>query len=265
MGKDTAEFVRGRARVLRNYNVHPTEIGNVEIMLPYAANTNTVPTLFWLITYVFSQPQLVARLHVEVASLASREGSGNGSGQEVVVDLSNVEARCPQLTACYRETLRMTNHQTSARRVVKDTILSDGKGNSYLLKAGVDVQLSIATSHLTEDVWGPNPSEFNPDRWLRDSGAEDAKARRQAYQPFGGGHHLCPGRNFALAEIMAVMTTLLLGYDVDSLDGKPWKIPQWAEWSLVDSINKPVNDGAGLGVKMSRKSDWENVTLRYTF
>jgi cytochrome P450 len=260
MDASTAEFVRGRARVLRQFNMDPAEIGKLEIMLPYAANTNTVPTLFWLVTYVFSRPGLLERLHEEVEPLASRHG--NGSGQAVVVDLSDIEGRCPQLVACYRETLRLTNHQTSARRVVRDTVLSDGRGNSYLLKAGVDVHISIATSHMAEDVWGPDSDEFDPDRFL-EGAADGAKARRQAYQPFGGGHHLCPGRNFAFVEIMAVVMTLILGYDVDSPDGKPWKIPKWADWSLVDSINKPSNDGTGLGVVMSKKSGWEDVTWKY--
>ncbi len=193
-----------------------------------------------------------------MAPLAGRDSGG----QTVKVDLSDVEARCPQLSACYRETLRLTNHQTSARHVVRDTVLSDGRGNSYLLKAGFDVHISIATSHLTQDVWGANADEFDPDRFL--GGAVDgSKSRRQAFQPFGGGQHLCPGRNFAYIEIQAVVITLLLGYDVDSPDGKAWKIPNHAQWSLVDSVSKPVNDGVGMGAKMSQKAGWEGVKWKY--
>ena len=259
----TAAFVRVRSGALRGFDIPPEEIGKMEIMMPYAATTNTVPTLFWLITFIFSRPDSVEKLQEEVATLATTAmGKGKGS-KEVTIDISDVEARCPRLIACYRETLRVTNHQTSVRRVVRDTVLTDGKGRSFVLKKGFDAHLSIATSHLAEEVWGSAAGEFDPERFL--GGSAGGKAQRQAYQPFGGGQHFCPGRNFAFVEIMAVVVTLLLGYDVGTSDGKPWKVPQYAQWSMVDSIHKPVGDGVGLGVKMVRKKGWEGARWRYKF
>lgn len=253
-------FVRGRAGVLRDHGISSSEIAKMEIMLPYAATTNTVPTLFWLITFIFSRPELVAALREEVRALATAAGEAD---KDVTVDIASVEARCPRLMSCYRETLRVTTHQTSVRTVVRDTVLADGRGRSYLLKKGVDIHLSIATSHLTEEVWGEAAGEFDPERFLS-GGAATGKTQRQAYQPFGGGHHLCPGKSFAFVEIMAVVATLLLGYDVGTSDGRPWKVPQYAQWSMVDSIHKPVDEGAGLGIKMVKKQGWERVRWRYT-
>ena len=253
---EVAALVRGRAGVLREYGIPPSEMAKMEIMLPYAATTNTVPTLFWLMSFIFSRPALVATLRDEVAPLATRTGPGR---RDVVIDLSDAEARCPRLHACYRETLRVTNHQTSPRVAVRDTVLSDGRGRSYLLKAGTDVHLSIGAAHLTEDVWGPDAGVFDPERLLGGGG----KAQRQAYQPFGGGHHLCPGRNFAFIEIIATVATLLLGYNVDTSDGRPWKVPGYAGWSMVDSIHKPLGEGKGLGIKMVKKKDWQGVRWTY--
>ncbi|KAK3291277.1 cytochrome P450 [Chaetomium fimeti] len=182
-----------------------------------------------------------------------------------------VEERCPLLMSCYKETQRMTVHQVSTRTVVEDTVLSDKGGREYLLKKGSVAQLVIGVGHGMEEYWGEDVDEFKPERFLAQAskkgdageGPGSSKAMRAAFQPFGGGTHLCPGRAFAFADMMAVMATLLLGYEIDTLDGGEWKLPPFATRSVIDAVTKPAKHGERFGVNIRRRQGWENVQWKY--
>lgn len=285
-----AEIVRARGRVLRHFGLPAKEVAKIEMMLPFAATTNTLPSLYWLLVHILAAPGLADRISQEVAQglvvapphLVEKDGpspTAAAGEREVWIDLSDVEARAPRLVAAYRETLRVVNHQVSIRRCVRDTTLADG-GRSYTLRKGVDVHLAVVASLLDRDVWGDAADEFDPDRFLDGGGggegdakggskgsgaaAAAARARRNAYQPFGGGAHLCPGRHFAFVEIVGVVVVLLLGYDLSPVSEEGgWKVPRQAPWSMVDSITKPENHGEGLGVRLAKKEGWENVRWRF--
>jgi cytochrome P450 len=182
-----------------------------------------------------------------------------------------VEEKCPLLMSCYRETQRKTVHQVSTRTVMEDTVLSDKSGREYLLKKGSVAQLVIGVGHGMEEYWGNDVDEFKPERFLSqgarkgdtEDGPGSAKAMRTAFQPFGGGTHLCPGRAFAFAEMMAVMATLLLGYEVKTLDGGEWKLPSFATRSVIDAVTKPAKHGEGFGVNIRRRQGWEDIQWKY--
>ncbi|KAH7139683.1 cytochrome P450 [Dactylonectria estremocensis] len=254
-----SEFVRARAQYFRDYDITDDEIARIEIILPFTAMVNTVPALFWLFCFVFSRPTLLARLREEVELLTTRDGD------EVTIPLKLLEERAPLLSSCYKETLRLTVHQVSTRTVIEDTTLSDGKGNSYLLRKDNVIQMSLAASHWTEQFWGSDVNDFNPERFLNrktDDGPGSQKAIRAAFLPYGGGQHYCPGKGFAYAEMMAAMTTLLLGFDVEPHGGE-WKVPDWATWSIVDAVTKPKGKGEGFGIEVKRREGWEGVEWKY--
>jgi hypothetical protein len=43
-------------------------------------------------------------------------------------------------------------------------------------------------------------------------GREHSKIQQQALNPFGGGSVLCPGRHFAITEMLGVAATIVSGY-----------------------------------------------------
>ncbi|KAK4449078.1 cytochrome P450 [Podospora aff. communis PSN243] len=260
-------FVGARATALRNRNISDEDIGKIEMMVPFAALTNTVPSLFWLFSFIVSRPDLMLQLRDEV-----ERGIVKREGDEVTVTASTsaIEERCPLLWACYRETLRTTVHQVSSRVAMQDVTLNDAEGRQYLLKKDAVVQMSIGSLNELEEYWGPNPADFEPTRFLdfanRSKAAEgrgSPKAMRAAFIPFGGGLHLCPGRMFAAAEMMAFTSTMLLGYDVEPLDGKKWNLPPFGPRSLIDAVAKPANNGEGFGIRIRRRQGWENVRWKY--
>ncbi|KAK3373092.1 cytochrome P450 [Lasiosphaeria ovina] len=260
----TSGFVKVRAREFRGYGVRDDDIGRAEIMLPFAVMVNTFPALFWFFYHVMSRPNLVERIRKEVEGIASR------TAEEATLDLTAVDKTCPLLVSCYRETLRLSNHQVSTRTVLKDTVLTDSKGKSYLLKEGTMVHFSICASLRNIEFWGEDVETFKPERFLRFGDKKDdvdpdrpggPRAMRTAFIPFGGGQHLCPGRNFAFAEMIAVIATLTLGYDIEPENGT-WELPTLATASIVDAITKPTT-GKKLPLKIKRKREWKALRWRY--
>jgi cytochrome P450 len=82
--------------------------------------------------------------------------------------------------------------------------------------AGTLVIVSPWLLHRRADSW-PDPLTFRPDRFM------DAGARRKGYLPFGQGPRLCIGREFALGEMVVLLSRLLASYRVDLPQG--WTRP----------------------------------------
>jgi cytochrome P450 len=61
--------------------------------------------------------------------------------------------------------------------------------------------------HRRRDSW-PDPTAFRPERFLGEG------AVRSGYLPFGQGPRLCIGRDFALGEMVVVLSRLLPAYRV---------------------------------------------------
>jgi cytochrome P450 len=78
----------------------------------------------------------------------------------------------------------------------------------HAVPAGTMVIVSPWLLHRRDDSW-PDPLAFRPERFL------GAGAKRSDYLPFGQGPRLCIGREFALGEMVVVLSRLLATYRID--------------------------------------------------
>ncbi|KAK1982475.1 cytochrome P450 [Colletotrichum cereale] len=261
---DASQIVKNRAAILRKHGMSGEDVGVFEVALTHVATSNTIPTLFWFMAYIFSQPELVARLRDEVLPVVQHSGSG-----DVTIDIGTLDERCPLLVSCYRESIRMSNQGMGNRRVMEDTTIKDGNGRSYLLKKGCNLQMSSQVIHRLEKSWGSDSAGFVPDRFMAKTSkvdAESEKIKRASFIPFGGGKHLCPGRNFAFAENLGFAASLLAGFEVLTLNEnmeQTGKVPEAATCPMTSAAVKPVDNGAGFGVRVRKREGWENVKWRY--
>ena len=84
--------------------------------------------------------------------------------------------------------------------------------------AGTLVIISPWLLHRRSASW-PDPMAFRPERFL----GAGVRAGRSGYLPFGQGPRLCIGREFALGEMVVVLSRLLPAYRVDLPPG--WSPP----------------------------------------
>ncbi|KAK2666784.1 Cytochrome P450, E-class, group IV [Fusarium oxysporum f. sp. vasinfectum] len=109
------------------------------------------------------------------------------------------------------EETRDASSKTQASQHPKEQHIFSKKTQTCNSPAGV--------AHYEDSVWGADVNVFNPERFLPSSkgSTEDERKRKAAYIPFGGGRHLCPGRNLALAEIIGFASALLLGFEIEAV------------------------------------------------
>lgn len=260
-----SELVKGRARLFKEWDVSLDELSKNEISIMLAATTNTIPTLFWYIAYVYLRPELVGKLRQEVSNeisgLVATETGPPAATKEITIHYAKLEERCPLLGACYREAIRLASQILALRRVKADTVISDGEGRSYLLKAGNNVLMPAKVVHRNPDTWGADAEGFNPARFLPDpNGDKDLdRLRKVSFVPFGGGKHLCPGRHFPFAENLAFMAALVLGFEVVGLDGARLRMRD----SQMGEAAKPEPGFEGGPVTIRRRSGWEGVEYKF--
>lgn len=257
LNDDVAGITKCRAAVLRKFGVQGSQVGTFELALLHVSTANTIPTLFWFVAYIVTRPDLVERLREEALGVIEYGAEG-----DVTVNIDSLADKCPLLVSCYREAIRLNNKAIGNRRVMADTTISDGKGNTYLLKEGINVQMPSDPLHHLETVWGKDAAEFAPDRFMdqiKGLNNDTVKAKRASYVPFGGGRHLCPGRNFAFAENLGFMVSFLLGFDVSPVDGNWDKFtePAQEQCGMASAVCKPRRNGDGFGIRIKRREGWE--------
>lgn len=60
----------------------------------------------------------------------------------------------------------------------------------------------------------PNPSQFNPERYLTADGQLDATIRNPELAAFGFGRRICPGRYMAMSSSWIIIASILAMFDI---------------------------------------------------
>lgn len=76
---------------------------------------------------------------------------------------------------------------------------------------GTTVGCCPASLHRNEAIFGADPEEFKPERWL----AEDVRAMERLNLMWGGGSRTCPGRQLAELVVGKVIPALVAEFDVE--------------------------------------------------
>jgi cytochrome P450 len=247
--------VKGRYEALtKGFNTD--DLASFDIGLCVASTMNSIPGVFWFLVQVYSSPTLLASLRAEIETLVTHKTGSN----EAIINVVSFIKSCPILTSTWQETLRSTSATVTARTVTEDIMLN----NQYLLKKGSYIQMATGPMHLSPSIWGSDSKSFNPARFTASTVSPlpkaEQKQRKIGFAPFGGGAILCPGRYFASTEIMGVVATLVMGFEIVSRDGGKLRIPSIKKQTMAVQVRHPVGD---IDVSIKRREGWENVGFGY--
>ncbi|MCJ1466039.1 hypothetical protein MMC07_004658 [Pseudocyphellaria aurata] len=199
------------------------------LMIYWAANSNTVNLLFWMLTYLIFDPSLLAAIKKETQRAIKNEE----------LDVKCLLEECSLLTSMFHEVLRLVNGALSIRKVVAPTEMS-GK----VLQPGNTVACHFRQLHFNEHVWGQDASRFDPERFLRNK----KLSSNASYRPFGGGVSQCPGRYMAKIEVMGFIALLLHRFDLElstfpemGFQAKDQVFPKLDETTPSTGITGPVH------------------------
>lgn len=224
-------LVQARYKIQHDAGATVEDIARMELMVPLALLSNSVPGCFWLLTEIVARPSLLADIRDEITQNTLHEEALG----VLSMNLENLRDRCPLLLSTFQEVLRMHSVSPSVRLVYNDVLLDD----QYLLKKGEIVQIPSGMLHYREDIWGLEASEFEPKRFMRPSSPQSQKQElandahgtnekkfgptdARAFIPFGFAPHICPGRHFATGEILSLLAMLVVRYDIVPEEGQRW-------------------------------------------
>lgn len=114
----------------------------------------------------------------------------------------------------WKEALRTGSASAAARVVAKDSEIE-----GFVVRPGSVVMIPVHLLHFDEKVF-EDPHEIDPTRWIarpKDTRVEAERLKKQSssLRSFGGGTGLCSGRFVAEQEIISVVSTILLLFDME--------------------------------------------------
>ncbi|KAI0122933.1 cytochrome P450 [Xylariales sp. AK1849] len=108
----------------------------------------------------------------------------------------------PFLNDFCREVLRIYSPSYLVSREAARDLVIEG----VHIPKGTQLDVTLAVMHFHPHIWGEDAQVFNPDR--RENITGDA-ASPYAWEPFIQGPRMCPGKNFAMIEIKAILVELI--------------------------------------------------------
>ena len=232
--KQGSILMQNRYSTSAKHGVSIPDIARYEVGGSVAILVNTVPAAFWTFFFIYSRPQLLAAIREEILNTVVTTSS-EAERTYNTIDVTALKTDCPLLASTFQEILRHRSMGSSVRQVMQDTLL-DGR---WLLKKDSIIQMPSLVVHENSSIWGPDSSEFDPRRFMK----EEKKKRPSpsAFRAFGGGSTLCPGRHFATNEVLALTSMFLLRYDVKPTAGD-WIMPTTYNTNTAAVIMEPDTD-----------------------
>ncbi|ORY30708.1 cytochrome P450 [Rhizoclosmatium globosum] len=121
--------------------------------------------------------------------------------------------------AVMNETLRHFPQPSTIPKYTADKTLILG---DTVLPPKTVLSFATAALHMHTDIWGPDASEFKPERW------NEKKESMLGFLPFSEGPRACLGKRFAQIEFITLLTMISVRYK--------WYVPDGvAEKELLES------------------------------
>ncbi|POS81531.1 pisatin demethylase [Diaporthe helianthi] len=164
------------------------------------STASTMQSFFW---HILSDQRVYANIQEEI-NKAVTDGTIPPSGNLTWNETQNL----PYFQACLKEAMRVRPAVglNIARLVPPEGAEIDGQ----VFPGGVTIAVNGWVLHRDKATFGPDAEVYRPERWLGE--AEEAKRMERFMFQFGGGSHVCIGRNLALLEINKVCPRLLRDY-----------------------------------------------------
>jgi sterol 14-demethylase len=174
------------------------EVTGMFISMMFAGHHTTSGTAAWTLIELL-------RHHDELDAVRDELRDLYAGGAEVSFQALR---EMPRLESAVKEALRLHPPLILLLRVAKEDLEADG----YAIRAGQMVGASPAVSNrIPEDF--PDADSFEPSRYLEPR--QEDRANPWTWIPFGAGRHRCVGAAFAMMQLKAIFSVLLLEWEFE--------------------------------------------------
>lgn len=162
-----------------------------------AGHETTASSLTWVAYLLAKHPEVQSKLRDEIHEHIS---SLNNDVDDSIID------QMPYLHAVCQEVLRLYPPvPVTLREAVQDTSIQ-----GQPIQKGTVIMLSPWAVNASEELWGEDADQFNPERWMGGKANSGGATSNYAALTFLHGPRSCIGQRFATAE-MACLTAALVG------------------------------------------------------
>jgi cytochrome P450 len=206
------------------------------MVLLSAGRKTTAYALSWCLAMLVQYPEIQRRIRDELRTQLPELVAG-----EMDVPTKEQAARLVYLEAVVKETLRLnTVVPINTRDAIDDVVLSDGT----FLPKGAQVLLSCYGMSRLPSTWGPDATEFKPERWLDPSTGTLRATSQVELIAFSAGRRVCPAKHFSILQMKVVLASLVSKFEITAdTDPREWGHdatvalaiagPQWIRPRLV--------------------------------
>jgi len=171
------------------------------MQLLVAGHETSSNALSWLLYLLSSRPECLARVRQEFDSIL-------GDGPLTFSDVPKFEFA----TQVIQEGLRLYPPFWMIDRMA----VADDSVGDIVIPSGSTVIVYVYGAHHAPQHW-PNPETFDTERFIK---ANDKLRTPFTYVPFGGGPRGCIGGNYAMLQILMILSDLLRRYDFELTPGQ---------------------------------------------
>jgi len=171
------------------------------MQLLVAGHETSSNALSWLLYLLSSRPDCLEKVRHEFDTLL-------GDAPLTFTDVAKFEFT----TRVILEALRLYPPFWMIDRVA----VADDRVGDIAIPAGSMVIVYVYGAHRAKRFW-PNPETFDPDRFTK---ANEKLQTPFTHLPFGGGPRGCIGGNYAMLQILMILSELLRKYDLQLTPGQ---------------------------------------------
>ncbi|MCJ1456811.1 hypothetical protein MMC28_007176 [Mycoblastus sanguinarius] len=192
------------------HNLPINDRARLDAVNGHAILANTIPTAFWTLFHVLSDPELLEEVRRQVMLLLTVEDENGTLARTICI---NKIRDVPILNSVLYESLRHHASGTGSWIVLEDTTLDD----RYVLKKDCYVFMPNQSYHFDGTAWGSKVIDFDATRFLK---SNKSIHHAGAFRGLGGGANLCPCRFFAINEMLSMCAIFALRYNVEPTLGE---------------------------------------------
>ncbi|KAJ7485211.1 cytochrome P450 [Mycena galericulata] len=213
-----------------------------------AGRDTTAATLTFGVYMLAEHPDIMARLRGEILNTVG------SSRMPTYDDLRNMK----YLRAFINETLRLYPPVPIDQRVSKSATtwppIKPGDKPLYV-PAHTIARYSVFWMHRRTDLWGPDASKFDPDRFLDERLKKYLTPHPYIFLPFNAGPRICLGQQFAYNEAAFFLVRLLQNFAEFSLapDAQPESSKPPVSWKDCEGTKATEKIMLGLHLTMYAK------------
>ncbi|POM61492.1 Cytochrome p450 [Phytophthora palmivora] len=184
----------------------PETLRSIILTFIFAGRDTTAECLTYSFYAIARHPQVQKRIVDELENVKPKNGNFSSFTLEEAKSLKYLEAVVYEAVRLYPAL------PYNVKSAVRDDYLPDGT----FVPAGVDVVYSPWYMGRNGEIWGNNPLEFRPERWL------EMPKRPSAYEfpNFQAGPRICLGMQMAVLEAKIFIATTLRRFHVEIAPGE---------------------------------------------